>query len=105
MEVPRIMSKAVDAKKLADEFNQSEAKETRVKILVEHIVDNLLEDILVAAKRGQYDLSYKMDDMVRERMRLANLFEEEVNKGVIEKMKELGFEASFNRPYINVSWR
>ncbi len=99
------MSKAAEVKKLADDFNQPEAKETRMETLVEHIVDTLLEDVLVAAKRGQYDLSYKMDDMVKERMRLANLFEEEVNKAVIEKMKKLGFDASFNRPYINVSWR
>jgi hypothetical protein len=99
------MSKAVDAKKLADEFNQPEAKETRMKILVDHIVDTLLDDVLVAAKRGQYDLSYKMDDMVKERMRLSNLFEEDVTKEVIEKMKKLGFEAGFSRPYINVSWR
>lgn len=99
------MSKALDARKVADEFNQSEAKETRMKILVEHIVDNLLDDVLNAAKRGQYDLSYKMDEMVKERMRLANLFEEDVTKEVIEKMKSLGFEAGFSRPYINVSWR
>lgn len=99
------MSKAVDAKKLADDFNQPEAKETRMKILVDHIVDTLLDDVLVAAKRGQYDLSYKMDDMVKERMRLSNLFEEDVTKEVIEKMKGLGFEAGFSRPYINVSWR
>lgn len=99
------MSKALDAKKLADEFNQPEAKETRMKILVDHIVDNLLDDVLATAKRGQYDLSYKMDDMVKERMRISNLFEEDVTKEVIEKMRGLGFEASFNRPYINVSWR
>lgn len=99
------MNKANEIKKMADEFNNSEAKETRMKILVEHIVDNLIEDILIVAKRGQYDMSYKMDDMVKERMRLANLQEDDVNKNVIERLKQLGFEASFNRPYINVSWR
>jgi acetyl-CoA carboxylase alpha subunit len=105
MEVPTIMKKAPDVKKVADEFNQPEAKAARLKDLVSHIVDTLLEDSVVAAKRGQYDMSYKMDDMVKERMRLANLQEEEVNNNVIIKMKELGFETSFNRPYINVSWR
>jgi len=99
------MSKAVEVKQVADSFNQPEAKESRMKSVVGHIVDILLEDALVAAKRGQYDMSYKMDDMEKERLRLANLMEEEVNKKVIEKMKELGFEASLSRPYINVSWR
>lgn len=98
------MKKAPDIKKVADDFNKPEAKEARMQDLVAHIVDILLEDSVVAAKRGQYDMSYKMDDSVKEQMRLANLTEEEVNRGVIAKMKELGFEASFNRPYINVSW-
>lgn len=99
------MSKALDVKKLADDFNQPEAKEARMKSVVGHIVDILIEDSLVAAKRGQYDMSYKMGDMEKERLRFANLTEEEVNKEVIEKMKELGYSASFSRPYINVSWR
>lgn len=99
------MSKATEAKRIADEFNREEAKETRMKALVDHVIDILLDDTVVAAKRGQYDMSYKMDDMVKERMRLANANEDDVTKKVIEKLKELGFEASFNRPYINVSWR
>lgn len=99
------MSKATDAKKIADEFNNLDAIKTRIKVLVDHIVDILLDDSVIAAKRGQYDMSYKMGDMEKERMRLANLNEEDLNKKVIERMKELGFEASFNRPYINISWR
>jgi hypothetical protein len=47
----------------------------------------------------------KMEDMEKERVRLANLQEEEVLKGAIDKMNELGFQAGFSRPYINVSWK
>lgn len=98
------MSKANEAKELANKFNQPEQKEKRMKEVMGHIVDLLLEDTIAAAKRGLYDMSYKMGDMEKERVRLANLQEEEVTKAVIEKMNELGFNARFSRPYINVSW-
>lgn len=98
-------NKAQEAKAAADSFNQPEHKAKRMADLVGHIVDNLLEDVLAAAKRGLYDMSHKMSDMDKERIRLANLSEEEVTKDVIEKMKELGFQAGFTRPYINVSWK
>lgn len=98
------MSKAIEAKEMADEFNEPSQKEKRMKDVVGHIVDILLEDTITIAKRGLYDMSYKMGDMEKERVRLANLQEEEVTKAVIEKMNELGFNARFSRPYINVSW-
>lgn len=99
------MSKATEAKKLADSFNQPEQKIKRITESVNRIVDILIEDALVKAKRGLYDMSYKFDDIEKERMRLANLQEEEVTRGVIEKMNELGFQANFCRPYINVAWK
>ena len=98
------MSKAQEVRKIADDFNQLENKNKRMTDIVNHIVDILIEDSLVAAKRGFYDMSYKMGDLEKERIRLSNLFEEEVVKGVIEKIKELGFKSNFVRPYINVSW-
>lgn len=99
------MTKAQEAKKMADQYNDLDAKKIRMKDLVSYIVDVLLEDILVVAKRGQYDMAYKTDDMTKERLRLANLNEEEVIKEVIEKMKELGFHAALSRPYIHISWK
>lgn len=98
-------NKAQEAREVADSFNQPEQKAKRMAELVDHIVDILIEDALVAAKRGLYDMSYKMEDMEKERVRLANLQEEEVTRGVIEKMNKLGFQAGFARPYINVSWK
>jgi ACT domain-containing protein len=99
------MSKAQEAREMADGFNQPEQKAKRMAELVGHVVDILIEDALVAAKRGLYDMSYKMEDMEKERVRLANLQEEEVLKGAIDKMNELGFQAGFSRPYVNVSWK
>jgi hypothetical protein len=99
------MSKAVEARELADKFNDPEQKDKRLQSLMDFIVDILLEDAISAAKRGLYDMSYKMGDMEKERIRLANLQEEEVTKKVIDKMNQLGFQAGFSRPYINVSWK
>jgi hypothetical protein len=99
------MSKAVEARELADKFNDPEQKDKRLQGLMDFIVDILLEDAINAAKRGLYDMSYKMGDMEKERIRLANLQEEEVTKKVIDKMNQLGFQAGFSRPYINVSWK
>ena len=99
------MSKAVEARELADKFNEPTQKEKRMQSILDFIVDILLEDAINAAKRGLYDMSYKMGDMEKERIRLANFQEEEVTKKAIDKMNKLGFQASFNRPYINVSWR
>lgn len=99
------MSKAQEAREMANGFNQPEQKDKRMAELVSHIVDILIEDALTAAKRGLYDMSYKMGDMEKERARLANLQEEEVLKGAVEKMNELGFQAGFSRPYISVSWK
>lgn len=98
------MSKAFEAKEIADEFNEPSQKEKRMKDVVGYIVDILLEDTITTAKRGLYDMSHKLDDTEKERIRLANLQEEEVIKFVVEKMIELGFSARFNRPYINISW-
>lgn len=99
------MSKAREAREMANVFNQPEQKDKRISELVSHIVDTLIEDTLVAAKRGLYDMSYKMEDMEKERVRLANLQEEEVLKAAVEKMNELGFQANFSRPYISISWK
>ena len=73
-------NKAQEAKQSADNFNQPEQKQKRLADLTVHIVDILIEDALAAAKRGLYDLSYKIGDMEKERIRLANLQEEEVIK-------------------------
>lgn len=99
------MNKAVDVKKIADEFNQPNAKQKRIKDAANHIVDILIDDSLIAAKRGQYDLLYQMGEMEKERIRLSALTEEEVSEEVVKKIKELGFEASFNNPLISISWR
>jgi len=99
------MSKAQEAREMADSFNQPEHKAKRMAELVSHIVDILIEDALAAAKRGLYDMSYKMEEMEKERIRLANLQEADITKEVIEKMNQLGFQAGFSRPYINVSWK
>lgn len=99
------MSKAKEARDMADSFNQPEQKAKRMADVSGHIVDILLEDAIAAAKRGLYDMSYKMGDMEKERIRLANLQEADVTKEVIEKMNQLGFQAGFSRPYINVSWK
>lgn len=99
------MSKAIEAKELADKFNGPEQKAKRLEGVVSFVVDILLEDSVSAAKRGLYDMSYKMGDMEKERIRLGNLQEEEVIKAAVQKMNEFGFQAAFTRPYINVSWK
>lgn len=99
------MKKAEDFKKTADAFNHPEAREKRLNDIVNYLVDNLTEESIVFAKRGKYDMSYKLSDMDKERLRLSNIQEEEVIKATVEKMKELGFHASFSRPYIHVSWQ
>lgn len=98
-------NKAQEVREMADDFNQPEQKAKRLEGVVSFVVDILLEDSISAAKRGLYDMSYKMGDMEKERIRLGNLQEEEVIKAAVQKMNELGFQAGFTRPYINVSWK
>jgi hypothetical protein len=99
------MSKASEAKELADKFNQPVQREKRLSDVVGHVVDLLIEGALADAKRGLYDLSYKICEMEKERIRLANLNEDEVVKAAVEKLNLLGFQANFTRPYINLSWK
>lgn len=99
------MDKLKEARELANQFNEPARKEKRMQDIVSHIVDILLEEIINVAKRGLYDMAYKFDDMEKERMRLANVQEEDVVKFIVAKMKELGFQAGFTRPYIHVSWQ
>ena len=98
--------KASEVKSFADSFNEPQKKQKRINDMANHIIDMLLDEALASAKRGAYEITYSMEEMDKERIRLSGLSLEEVIPVAIDGMISRGFSVVVNDDEsVDVSWK
>lgn len=98
--------KASEIRSFADSFNDPEKKQKRINDMANHIIDCLLDEALASAKRGLYGMTYHMEEMDKERIRLSGLKQKEVMKAATDGMIQRGFSVVTNDDEsVDVSWK